>query len=86
MTLSIDDPETERLVRDLAELAGESPTEAVRKAVEARLGRRHWRERDEAGRPLTQRIEEIAKRYAALPDLDPRSADEIVGYDEHGMW
>jgi hypothetical protein len=26
-------------------------------------------------------IEEIRK----LPVLDPRSADEIIGYDEHGL-
>jgi antitoxin VapB len=25
------------------------------------------------------------KRFAALPVLDPRSADEIIGYDEVGL-
>jgi antitoxin VapB len=29
-------------------------------------------------------IMEISRRCAALPELDPRSADEIVGYDENG--
>jgi len=28
---------------------------------------------------------EISRRCAALPELDPRSADEIVGYDESGI-
>jgi len=28
---------------------------------------------------------EISRRCAALPELDPRSADEIVGYDENGI-
>jgi ribonuclease VapC len=28
----------------------------------------------------------IGRHCAALPDIDPRSADEILGYDETGMW
>jgi hypothetical protein len=28
---------------------------------------------------------QIAQRAAALPVLDPRSPDEILGYDEHGL-
>jgi antitoxin VapB len=27
---------------------------------------------------------EIGRRCAALPELDPRTAEEIIGYDEHG--
>ena len=27
----------------------------------------------------------IGARCAALPDLDRRSAEEILGYDEHGL-
>ena len=30
-------------------------------------------------------IMEISRRCAALPELDPRSADEIIGYDENGI-
>lgn len=30
-------------------------------------------------------IMEISRRCAALPELDPRSADEIIGYDENGF-
>jgi hypothetical protein len=29
---------------------------------------------------------EIGRHCAALPDYDTRSPDEIVGYDETGMW
>jgi antitoxin VapB len=28
---------------------------------------------------------EIGRRCAALPELDTRSADDIIGYDEHGI-
>jgi len=28
---------------------------------------------------------EIGRRCAALPELDSRTAEEIIGYDEHGL-
>ena len=30
-------------------------------------------------------IEEILLRVDAMPELDRRSTDEILGYDEHGL-
>ncbi|MGA3026806.1 MAG: type II toxin-antitoxin system VapB family antitoxin [Bryobacteraceae bacterium] len=30
-------------------------------------------------------VMEIAQRIAARPNLDPRSPDEIIGYDEQGI-
>ncbi len=30
-------------------------------------------------------IETLLKRFRALPDLDRRSADEILGYDDSGL-
>jgi antitoxin VapB len=30
-------------------------------------------------------IDEILARVDALPDLDTRTADEIIGYDENGL-
>jgi antitoxin VapB len=82
MALNIKDPVTEKFVRELAAVAGESVTTAVRRAAEERLQRVR---RQQAGRSLAAEILEIAKRCAALPDLDVRSADEILGYDEHGL-
>lgn len=32
-----------------------------------------------------EKLLEIARHCAALPVLDSRSADELVGYDEHGL-
>ncbi len=34
---------------------------------------------------LAQDLMEIGKRFAALPVLDTRSDDEILGYDETGL-
>jgi antitoxin VapB len=82
MALSIKDPATERCVRELAALTGESVAIAVRRAAEERL-QRVRRSRESC--PLAAEILEIGKRCAALPDLDRRTADEILGYDEHGL-
>ena len=84
MALSLKDPEVDRLARQIAAETGESLTETVRKALEERLV--HIRLRK--GRPanLAERLMEIGRHCAALPVLDPRTPDEIVGYDENGMW
>ena len=83
MALSLKDAETDRLAREVAKLTGESLTEAVRKALAERLEReRRKRGRDKG---LAERLDELAKESAALPDYDTRSPDEIIGYDEYGV-
>ena len=84
MALSLKDAETDRLARELAKLTGESLTEAVRTALAERLER----ERRKRGRAksLAERLDAIALHCAALPDHDTRTPEEIVGYDDHGMW
>ena len=84
MALSLKDGETDRLAREVAELTGESLTEAVRRALAERLERERLR-RDRST-DLAARLRAIGEHCAALPDLDARSAEEIVGYDETGMW
>jgi len=34
---------------------------------------------------LAAELNELLRRVDALPTLDARSADEIVGYDDHGI-
>ena len=82
MLINIKDPAAEKVVRELAAAAGESVTTAVRRAAEERLQRVR---RQQSGRSLAAEILEIGRRCAALPDLDARTADEILGYDEHGL-
>jgi len=82
MPLNIKDPATEKSVRELALLTGETVTTAVRRAAGERLLRVR---RERAGRSLATEILEIGRRCAALPDLDTRPADEILGYDENGL-
>lgn len=81
MALSIKDPETDRLARALALATGESLTEAIRRALEERLARETRRSR----RGFDAEIRRIQECVARLPVIDPRSAEEILGYDEHGL-
>lgn len=82
MALNIRNPETERLAEDLAKLAGETKTEAVTKALRDRLARL---KRERARRPLADELDQIAIHCATLPVLDPRTPDEILGYDDEGL-
>jgi antitoxin VapB len=82
MALNIKDSETERCVRDLAALTGETVTTAVRRAAEERLQRVR---RGRARRSLAAEIMEIGERCASLPDLDTRTPDQMLGYDEQGL-
>lgn len=82
MALSIKHPEADKLARDLAKATGETLTDAVLTALRERLGRVRAR-RQRPG--LAAELEAIGKRVAKLPVLDPRTPEEIIGYDEHGL-
>ena len=82
MALSIKDPETERLARSLAQLTGENITMATKRAIEERLHRVGNQTRKAA---LLEDMAEIRRRWSAMPVLDDRTSEEIVGYDEHGL-
>jgi len=82
MPLRIKDPATKKSVGELVALTGETVTTAVRRAAEERLQRVR---RSHGGHSLAAEMLEIGKHCASLRDLDPRTADEILGYDEHGL-
>ena len=82
MTFNIKDVDTDRLARELAAETGESLTRAVGTAVRERLERVRARR---GARRLADELDEISARCAALPVLDDRSEDDILGYDEHGL-
>ena len=79
----LDDPELETRIRDLAAASGRTPEEILRERLYL------FRPRP----PLTP--DEIERRERAIdaiiadvrkmPVLDPRTPDEILGYDENGL-
>jgi antitoxin VapB len=92
MALNIKDRATEEIVRKLAAATGKSITDAVRLAALDKL-----RAMDDdhqakvAALPPEQRkkfeaLKDIRRRAAALPILDNRSEDEILGYNERGTF
>jgi antitoxin VapB len=82
VALNIKDSETDRLARELAEATGETITVAARVALAERLARVRAR-RNAAGQ--VAELEAIVERGRARRTMDERSADEIVGYDAHGL-
>jgi len=81
MALNIKDPETDQLVRRLATLTGESITTAVKAAVRERIER----EERARGKASVEELMAIARQIAEAPNLDDRTDDEILGYDERGL-
>lgn len=81
MPLSIKHPEADRLARELAARTGETLTEAIIAALRERLQRETGRSRV---RRVSEELERIGKRCAALPVLDDRTPEEILGYDGYG--
>ena len=80
MALSIKTAEADRLARELAAATGETLTDAVTKALRQRLDRVRTKQDDYAAR-----IRRLQDEIAALPVVESRSPDEIIGYDEHGL-
>lgn len=82
MGLNIKDVETDRLAREVARLAGETITEAVKRSLAERAIKLKAKKREAT---LVGDIMEIGRRCASLPVIDQRSADEILGYDKDGL-
>ena len=82
MPLSIKNAETEGLARKVAELTGETITDAIRLALEERYERLR---RERSGRSLRDELTEIAEHCSRLPVISNMTDDEILGYDEFGI-
>lgn len=82
MPLNIKDADTHALAKRLASLTGESLTKAVNRAIQERLAQV---ERAQGGTGLADELDRIALHCAGLPRRDRRRANEIIGYDEHGL-
>ena len=80
MAINIKNAEADRLARELSEITGETITEAVIKSLAERLERE--KNKQTTSVPLKEELLSIAKRYQALPTLDNRTEEEILGYND----
>lgn len=78
-------PETEQLARLVAVKSGQTPEDVVRDAVARQAQNVGVFPRRQARRIDLAKVEAIARRSASRPVLDPRTPDEIIGYDEFGI-
>jgi antitoxin VapB len=82
MSLNIKNSEADELARELSKRMGRSITHVVILALRESLAREAARPRT---RSLKDELREIGRRCAGLPDLDRRSPEEILGFDEIGV-
>jgi hypothetical protein len=86
VSIVIDDPRLEQLAQQLAAAEGTTVERVVRESLLSRARRRGLTVHE---RPLRERLTELAREIDALParvPADRRTAEEIVGYDDHGQW
>jgi antitoxin VapB len=84
MALNIKNAETEKLVRELARRRGQGITEVLTDVLRREVERERRKLRPNDMQARMRRIDEIVKRYNSLPELDTRSDDEILGYNDQG--
>lgn len=76
--LSIKNPVAHRLAEKVSKKMGVTMTDAVIRSLEAQL-------RGPA-RPIDwKKVDAITRKLSAMPILDSRTDDEILGYDEFGI-
>ncbi|MEH3157874.1 MAG: type II toxin-antitoxin system VapB family antitoxin [Sphingomonas taxi] len=82
MGINIKHDAYEQAIRELAASRGLSLTDAIGLAVCNELQRDREAERKA---DFMARVREAQAIFAAAPVLDPRTPDEILGYDENGL-
>ncbi|MGH8870877.1 MAG: type II toxin-antitoxin system VapB family antitoxin [Acidimicrobiia bacterium] len=75
LAMAINDPRAERLAKELADPTGESLDTAVLMVLRERLERAQHR----------QQLDGLVARVAGYPVLDPRTSEQIIGYDGDGL-
>jgi antitoxin VapB len=84
MGILIKNSETEAKVRKLAKRTGRTLTATIDHAVDRELAQLGPR-RPKKGRVDREKLAELLKYFDSLPVDDPRSHEEIIGYDERGV-
>jgi antitoxin VapB len=85
MAINIKDPETDRVLRELAKETGESITVAARVAAEERLSRCERRAAGTTGARRSRTASGRSSRRGAVEVPDDRPVDVILGHDDNGL-
>ena len=81
MGIIINHPEANLLVQELINYTGETLTQAVLNALQERIKK----VKEKRKSFLKDELLQIGKECAALPVLDNRSHEEILGYNNNGV-
>jgi antitoxin VapB len=77
-TLYVKNPAAHRLAEQISKRMGVTLSDAVVSALEEKI--------QKTGRPVNRaRVDALIDRIGALPVLDAREPDEILGYDDFGI-
>ncbi len=85
MAITIENPAVQAMAEELARLTGCSPSEAVETAIVAALKRAQSSENSMESLSLRQRLNNIALRCAALPNVDKDKLCEAPNDDDSGL-
>lgn len=83
MSLTINHPDADKLAHELMNYTGETLTQAVLNALRERL--KQEKNKRQVPSTLKDELLEIGRTCAALPLLDERSPEAILGYNEIGV-
>ncbi len=84
MIAEINHPKVIQLAKELTNYTGETITQAIISALYDRLLQEQTKYQL-APHTLQEELLQIGKECAALPVLDDRTANEILGYNEKGL-
>ena len=84
MAISIRNPRVEELAREIGKMENLSMTQVIIEALEEK--RERIKQPDAVTDLRLRKLEAIAAECAALPVLDDRPADEILGYNDIGAF
>jgi antitoxin VapB len=88
VSLNIKNPEVVRLAEQVARMAGETKTEAIRRALEERKARLKLKSGSPRSRSLRKFLE--AEVWSKLPshalgrEISKEEEEKLLGYGEHG--
>jgi hypothetical protein len=86
MTIVIEDIELEQLIEKIASVDGVSVTKVLRDSLDALVKLRGVIDHKEALRERLAQLTREMDAISARTPPDPRSDNEILGYNEYGVW